>query len=117
VVEEARVSLGFAPAVRMSGLLDEVPAEAGEHMLGALREALSNAARHAEASKVDVTVEAGPELVLVVRDNGIGMAGTGRRSGLANLAERAKMLGGVMRAGPAEGGGTALEWRVPLQAR
>jgi signal transduction histidine kinase len=114
VVDEATGALGFAPALRMSGVLDDVPGEVGEHLLGALREALSNAARHAEASKVDVTVEAGPELILVVRDNGTGMKQSGRRSGLANLSERAEMLGGTMNAGPAEGGGTALEWRVPL---
>jgi signal transduction histidine kinase len=115
VVEEAGGVLGFAPALRLSGLLDDVPADAGEHMLGALREALSNSARHAQASRVDVTVEAGPELILLVRDNGIGITGAGRRSGLGNLAERAEMLGGAMYAGPAEGGGTTLEWRVPLR--
>ncbi len=114
VVDEAADPLGFAPALRMSGRLDTVPADAGEHLLGALREALSNAARHARASKVEVTVEAGPELVLLVRDNGIGLPENGRRSGLANLTERATLLGGTMRAGPAEGGGTELEWRVPL---
>ena len=115
VVDGATGSLGFAPALRMSGPLDAVPADAGEHLVGALREALSNAARHASASKVEVTVEAGPELVLLVRDNGVGFGDTGRRSGLANLTERAALLGGTMRAGPAEGGGTELEWRVPLQ--
>ena len=115
VVEEAGGVLGFAPGLRMSGRLDKVPPEAGEHMLGALREALSNAARHANAGKVDVTVEVGTELILVVRDNGIGIRDTARRSGLGNLAERAEMLGGAMHAGPADGGGTTLEWRVPLQ--
>jgi signal transduction histidine kinase len=115
VVEGAAGALGFAPALRMSGRLDTVPADAGEHLLSALREALSNTARHAKASKVEVTVEAGPELVLMVRDNGTGIKETGRRSGLANLTERATLLGGTMRAGPAEGGGTELEWRVPLQ--
>jgi signal transduction histidine kinase len=114
VVDEAAGALGFAPAVRMSGRLGEVPADTGQHLLGALREALSNAARHANASKVEVTVEAGPELLLVVRDNGAGMQPTGRRSGLTNLAERAGLLDGTMHAGPAEGGGTELEWRVPL---
>jgi signal transduction histidine kinase len=114
VVDGAVGTLGFAPALRMSGRLDGVPADAGEHLLGALREALSNAARHAKASKVEVTVGAGPELVLLVRDNGIGIKETGRRSGLANLADRAALLGGTMRTGPAEGGGTELEWRVPL---
>ena len=115
VVDEATRPLGFAPALRMSGPLDDVPAEAGQHLLGALREALSNASRHANASKVDVTIEAGLQLVLVVRDNGVGMKTSERRSGLANLAERAGLLGGTMRAGSADGGGTELEWRVPLQ--
>ncbi len=115
VVDEASGTLGFTPALRMSGGLDEqVPADTGEHLLGALREALSNAARHAKASKVEVTVDAGPDLVLLVRDNGVGMKESGRRSGLANLAERAGLLGGTMRAGRSEGGGTELEWRVPL---
>ena len=115
VADEVTESLGFAPALRLAGPLDEnVPAAAGEHLLGALREALSNAARHAGASKVDVTVEAGPELVLVVLDNGTGLTQTVRRSGLANLAERAELLGGTLLAGPADGGGTRIEWRVPL---
>ena len=114
-VDDAAIAIGFAPALRMSGRIDDIPAEVAEHMLGALREALSNAARHAKASRVDVTVEAGPgDLTLLVRDNGIGISGTGRRSGLANLADRAALLGGIMRAGPASGGGTELEWRVPL---
>jgi signal transduction histidine kinase len=117
VVEDATAALGFAPAVRMSGHLDDVPADAGEHLIGALREALSNAARHANASKVDVTIEAGLQLTLLVRDNGTGMKQVGHRSGLANLAERAELLGGSLRTGAADGGGTELEWRVPLPGR
>ncbi|HCU97556.1 MAG TPA: histidine kinase [Actinobacteria bacterium] len=113
VVEEMTVPLGFAPSLRLVGPLDdEVPAEAGEHLLGALREALSNAARHAGASKVEVSVEYGSDLVLRVRDNGRGIGSTTRRSGLANLAERASGLGGVLRVGSGENGGTDLEWRV-----
>ena len=115
VVGQATRALGFAPELRMSGPLDEVPPEAGQHLLGALREGLSNAARHANASRVVVTIEAGLQLVLLVRDNGVGIKNPERRSGLANLAERAGLLGGIMRAGPADGGGTELEWRVPLQ--
>ena len=113
VVEEMTVPLGFAPSLRLVGPLDDdVPAEAGEHLLGALREALSNAARHAGASKVEVSVECGSDLVLRVRDNGKGIGSITRRSGLANLAERASGLGGVLRVGPGENGGTDLEWRV-----
>ena len=58
-----------------------------------------------------MTVEAGPVLVLLVRDNGTGIKETGRRSGLANLADRAALLGGTMApglpkaAGPNSNGG------------
>jgi len=118
LADQAAESLGSAPALRMAGPLDQdVPADTAEHLLSVLREALSNAARHARASKVDVTVEAGAELTLIVRDNGIGMSRTGRRSGLANLADRAALLGGTLHAGPAPGGGTELQWRVPLRSR
>jgi len=115
VVEEMTAPLGFAPSLRLVGPLDEeVPGEVGEHLLSALREALSNAARHAGASSVDVTVDCGNELALLVRDNGTGLGRSTRRSGLANLAERARALGGELRAGRAESGGTDLEWRVAL---
>jgi signal transduction histidine kinase len=90
-----------------------------EQMLVALREALSNAARHAQASQVDVTVDAGSDGILTVQvtDNGTGIPEEGRRSGLRNLASRAEKLGGELRIGPADPGaltpGTRLEWRVP----
>jgi len=115
VAEDAAGALGFQPGLRISGDLDgSVSAEAGEHLLGALREALSNAARHARASRVDITVDAGQDLTLRVRDNGVGIADTGRRSGLGNLEQRADLLGGQFRIGPADGGGTELQWQVPL---
>jgi signal transduction histidine kinase len=115
VADESAEGLGFAPGLRMAGRLDEaVPAEAGEHLLSALREALSNAARHAAATKVDVTVEAGSDLVLTVRDNGTGIKDTTRRSGLGNLTERAELLGGTLEIAAPDGGGTKLIWRVPL---
>jgi signal transduction histidine kinase len=101
----------------MAGPMEtRVPGPIADQMLAALREGLANAAKHAKASQVDVTVEAGTDLVLRVRDNGVGLPKTQRRSGLANLAERAGELGGTFRADPAEGGGTELEWRVPLPA-
>lgn len=117
IVEDMTDLLGFAPSLRLNGRLDShVPAEIADHMLVALREALSNAARHAGATRVDVNVEAGADLVLLVRDDGTGMKGVRRKSGLANLAERAAHWGGKLRTGPADGGGTQLEWRVPLAA-
>ena len=93
--------------------------ELAEQVLAALREALSNAARHAGASQVDVTVDVDPGGMLVVQvtDNGTGIPADGRRSGLRNLAARAEKLGGELRLGPADPDaarpGTRLEWRVP----
>ena len=115
VVDQMTPALGFAPSLRLVGPLDEaVPADVAEQMLSALRESLSNAARHAAASRVDVTVEVGPELILRVRDDGTGMGHSTRRSGLANMAERAADLGGKLTVNAAEGGGTQLDWRVPI---
>ncbi len=115
VVDQMTPALGFAPSLRLVGPLDEaVPVEVGEQMLSALREALSNAARHAAASRVDVTVDVGPELVLRVRDDGTGIGQATRRSGLANMAERASDLGGKLTIAVADGGGTQLDWRVPV---
>ena len=110
--------LGFAPALRMAGPLDtRVPDGIASQLLAALREALANAAKHARASRVDVAVEVGHDLVLTVRDDGVGLGEVTRRSGLANLADRAAESGGTMRVAAAAGGGTELEWRVPLPAR
>jgi signal transduction histidine kinase len=125
VAEEMTAALGFAPSLRMDGRLDaRVPPEIAEDMLVALREALSNAARHAHASLVEVTFEVDCDLGVIVRDNGAGMRPAADWSGLANLTERAAELGGslsVTSATSADGGGTSadeggtrLEWRIPL---
>jgi signal transduction histidine kinase len=50
----------------------------------------------------------------VVEDDGIGIPPSGRRSGLRNLAARAGSLGGSFETRDREGGGSVLEWRVPL---
>ncbi|WP_326639854.1 GAF domain-containing protein [Streptosporangium sp. NBC_01755] len=116
MVEGARGHLGFMPGLRMDGQLDNrVPPEIADHLLAVLREALSNAVRHAKAGRIDVSVEAlDDRLTLVVRDDGIGLAGDGRRSGLRNLQERAARLGGSFEIISPEAGGTRLSWSVPL---
>lgn len=100
----------------MEGRLDtEVPEELAEQALAVLREALSNVVRHAKATRAEVSVDLTVDrLTLGVRDNGVGMPAGGRRSGLRNLEERAERLGGSFGVAPAEGGGTALTWAVPL---
>ncbi len=115
VVEEMTVALGFAPSLRLVGALDDqMPPRAEDNLLSALREALSNTARHSGATRVEVTVERGAELRLRVRDDGQGIHDTNRRSGLANLAQRASELGGTLTVGPAAEGGTELLWHVPI---
>ncbi len=116
IADEMAGPLGFAPALELDGRLDNVPDPLGDQLLSALREALSNAARHAGASKVEVQVRAGDELALTVRDNGSGIKAGGRRSGLSNLEERAVKIGGTFRVASAADGGTEVEWRVPLAA-
>ncbi len=118
IVDEMAVMLGFAPSLRLGhGLDGAVGPEASEYLLTALREALSNTARHAKATKVEVSVEVdqADQLVLRVTDNGTGIPAGAHRSGLRNLAQRAGSLGGVLELGPAgaRGVGTALVWRVP----
>jgi signal transduction histidine kinase len=116
VADDMTGALGFPPALQLDGRLDdEVPDDVSEHLLSALREALSNVVRHAGASKVDVQVQAAAQLSLTVRDNGSGIKETGHRSGLGNLEQRARKLGGSFRIAPAAGGGTELDWRVPLE--
>ena len=117
VADQMTGPLGFAPTLQLDGPLDTgVPAEMAAHLLGALREALSNAARHAGATSVEIRVQALADLSLTVTDNGVGFSPGGRRSGLANLEQRARELGGSLTVGPAPGGGTELDWRVPLSS-
>jgi signal transduction histidine kinase len=120
LVDEMTDMLGFAPSLRLgAGLGGDIRPEVAEQALAALREALSNAARHAHASQVDVTVDAGSDGMLTVQvtDDGTGIPAEGRRSGLRNLADRAEKLGGELRLEPADPDaskpGTRLEWRVP----
>jgi signal transduction histidine kinase len=114
-VDAATDLLGFAPSLRMDGLVDTlVPDDVAEHLLAALREALSNAAKHSSARSVEVTVAVGEDITLSVVDDGVGLGETPRRSGLANLAARAAQLGGRLDVGTEDGRGTALTWRVPI---
>jgi signal transduction histidine kinase len=104
VLEQMTGPLELSSSVRLDDQLDsDVPDDIVEDMLHALREALSNAARHGKATQVEVTVAVGPELRLLVRDNGIGIGETNHRSGLANLARRARQYGGTLTVAPAAG--------------
>ncbi|MFE7463529.1 GAF domain-containing sensor histidine kinase [Streptomyces sp. NPDC057499] len=124
-INTAAVPLGFKPGHRFLGPVDSLVGElTGKNLIAALREALSNAFRHADASVIDVVVDATAKLPdgraavrLSVADDGVGIPGGGRRSGLRNLARRAESLGGSSWFGPGigeDGGGTTVVWEAPL---
>ncbi|WP_127467377.1 GAF domain-containing protein [Streptomyces sp. B27] len=124
-INMAAVPLGFEPSHRFLGAVDALVGElTGKNLIAALREALSNAFRHAGASVIDVVVDATATLPdgraavrLSVADDGAGIPEGGRRSGLRNLARRAESLGGASWFGPGVGeggGGTTVVWEAPL---
>jgi signal transduction histidine kinase len=116
VVADAAAGSGLSPSVRMSGALDTVvPADIAEHAEAVVREGVSNAVRHAQATAITVTAEAGDELVIEVVDDGVGIPEQAARSGLANLERRAAACGGMVTVAGRPGGGTRLTWRVPLR--
>ena len=78
-----------------------------------VREALSNAARHASASEVDIVVTVDEDLTVAIIDNGSGIGQPKRLSGIANAQTR-QLLRGQLNVRPQPGGGTCFEWRVPL---
>ena len=117
LTQQAENALGFAPRTAFDGLVDSaVPDGVADHLLAALREALTNAAKHARARRVEVlvTVE-GDDVVLRVTDDGVGLGdhvGTGL--GLGNLTDRAAVLGGSCTVANRPEGGTEVVWRVPV---
>ncbi|HXW38362.1 MAG TPA: sensor histidine kinase, partial [Acidimicrobiales bacterium] len=116
VTDEVGGRLGLDVRVDLKGPIDaSVSDDEGEHLLLALREALSNVVRHASASHVDVRVVASDVgVTLSVADDGVGIdpeaPSAGR--GLANLRERAKLLRGDCIVRPGTNGGTELVWRT-----
>lgn len=124
VAAELTVTLGFQPSVTFAGPVDFVVPDAVIGELSAVvRETLSNTARHAKAEQVMVSLSVGKGvLCLEVTDDGVGMGETDRRSGLANLRERAALHHGTLLVTspfPDRGcldsrGGTNIRWTIPL---
>ena len=118
VVTEMRDLLGFLPRLRFEGPVDASVDLATAEILGAVvREALSNVARHARATRVEIAVSASDgELRLLVADDGIGIrrSSTSGGHGLRNMAARAEQLGGILDIRSEPGEGTQLTWRIPL---
>lgn len=119
----ATAGLGFVPSMRLpprpAEMDAELPPEVAEDVVAVVRECLANAARHAHASAVAVSVSVFSEGVdrvvqVNVSDNGRGIDPTvRRRSGLANMSSRARRHSGWVDALNLEPG-TMISWRVTL---
>ena len=93
-----------------------LPAEIERGLALVLREAVTNVARHAQASRVQVTFLREPRCVqLCVADDGRGGI-TADGNGLAGMRDRARALGGTLSIDSPRGHGTRLLLRVPLPA-
>lgn len=117
VCTESSRALGFNPVCVFSGPVEPtVSGAVAGHLVLTLREALSNVARHAHASKVDVRVHVADNvLTLDVLDDGVGtFDNNSTGNGIENMTNRARNLGGTMTLSGAPEGGTRVLWVVPL---
>jgi two-component system sensor histidine kinase DesK len=107
LLESSRVHLRHAPPPPMPGWI-----ECGLAMV--LREAVTNIARHAQASEamIALRVEAGVVVLEVADDGRGGVSANG--NGLAGMRERVAALGGTLRIDSPRSGGTRLTVTVPL---
>jgi signal transduction histidine kinase len=109
--------LGTRPEVIFNGAIDDaVSQRIADNLLAVLREALTNAGKHAQATSYMVMVTVAEDVSLEVRDNGIGIElpqAYGEGLGLVNLRSRAERLGGRFEIKTGEDG-TRLLWRVPV---
>jgi signal transduction histidine kinase len=122
VVTEMSPVLPCEPEVVFSGPVDTVvdDDELAADLLAVVREALSNAGRHAGATTVRLALTVtSADVALEVIDDGIGVGRPTRRSGLANMRDRALRHGGALivahaHAPGTERRGTRLEWTAKL---
>jgi PAS domain S-box-containing protein len=116
-VGEASRVLGHRPTLRVMGVLSSVSEELSAELVTVLRESLMNVAKHARATKTEVSIDVGNEAVtLVVADDGVGLSedpGQSGGLGVRNITERATRLGGSATFSLRSPGGTEVRWTVP----
>ncbi|MET0756455.1 MAG: GAF domain-containing sensor histidine kinase [Mycobacterium sp.] len=100
--------------VQFLGPLSAVDATLADHTEAVVREAVSNAVRHARATELTIEVRVADDLSIEVVDNGRGISGDITESGLASLRRRAEESGGNFSLENVAGGGTVLRWSAPL---
>jgi PAS domain S-box-containing protein len=116
LVRDAGRALAFKPTLHLNGPIDTViEAATSTHLLAALREMLSNVARHAQASAATVSVTVGSDVTVTVTDNGNGPPkDTVTGNGLRNLQSRARALDGSFALLTAPDHGAEATLRIPL---
>jgi signal transduction histidine kinase len=115
LVHRAASTLKFRPGLRLVGpVRSRVTPEVAPHLLAVLAETLSNAGRHAHATKVDVELDVSDLVRLTVTDDGRGLPDEVTESGLRNLRERAERLGGRCEVRSERDHGTTVVWEVPV---
>jgi signal transduction histidine kinase len=118
LVRETLDGEGIDSSLDFTGPIDTlVEQELSDEITAVLREALSNVVRHANASRVDISVSVGADVRIVVTDNGRGLSEGTHRSGLHNLEERARLRGGTFAVVGRAPSGTSLDWTVPAKGR
>ncbi|MGZ5390646.1 MAG: sensor histidine kinase [Mycobacterium sp.] len=105
---------GLRTTVQYMGPLSVVDVTLADHAEAVVREAVSNAVRHAEAVSLAISVAVEDELTIEVVDNGRGINGEITGSGLTNLRKRADDAGGTFTVESVPTGGTKLTWSAPL---
>ena len=104
--------LGYTPQLRFAGPLDLAVNEGlAADVLAVIREAISNCARHAHATRLEIsTALAHNLLTLEITDNGHGLGTPTRSSGLTNMRRRAEHHHGTLTITTPDQGGTHLTW-------
>jgi two-component system, NarL family, sensor histidine kinase DevS len=106
---------GLRTTVQFVGPLSVVDSALADHAEAVVREGVSNAVRHADATTLTVKVRVEDDLSIEVSDNGRGMPDEFTGSGLTNLRRRAEQAGGEFTIESTPGtGGTMLRWSAPL---
>ena len=100
--------------VQYVGPLSVVDAALADHAEAVVREAVSNAVRHADATSLAVTVSVADDLCIEVVDDGRGIPDDVTGSGLTNLHQRAAEASGTFTVEALPGRGTKLRWCAPL---
>lgn len=101
-------------SLHLTGPLAAVPPTLADHIEAVVREAVANVVRHSGAGSLTIDLDVADELSITVTDDGCGIGAPARRSGLDNLAARAREAGGNFTVTTPEDGGTRLRWTAPL---